>query len=199
MELSAFLSTLFNQSKIIVSRELHDFEQADVDLAVELITEVYNRDVLTLPAPAPAFDAGAALWAAKSIFRSVQFLLLRDLDAELMNKWLPFYNDKVTAASVYSADLLLRNLGSLIELGKNLAPADPLINHLRQLAAAWPFSSVGLNIEPSAEGDVILSHPSLRYAYGDRIIKKRDETRRAGTEELLTEIMGMHIEQFWPA
>ncbi|MEN0053123.1 MAG: hypothetical protein AAGC65_05610 [Mucilaginibacter sp.] len=198
MDLSAFLKLLFNEGKIIVPRELNDFDKADIAEAKELLQQEYDRDITELPGQAPAFDENAACWAANYLFRASQFTLLRNLESGLMDKWLPVYHDTGSASAIYSVDLLFRHLGDLVKLIKNLAPDDPLVNHIHQVAAQWPFSSVGTKVNPSVPLTAICSHPALRYIYADRIIKTRDETRAKETDDLLAEVMGMHKDIFWP-
>ena len=62
------------------------------------------------------------------------------------------------------------------------------------------FSSVGMKLENALSHDTILSHPSLRNAYVDRIIAARDK-KRATSEpiaEWVRAALGEHAEILWP-
>src|SRR6185503_2575435 len=48
------------------------------------------------------------------------------------------------AEADWSADLTLRHLPKLFQLARHLSNADPLLQQMKQIAAAWPLSSVGV-------------------------------------------------------
>lgn len=183
-----------------VPRQMLDPDMDDQRAAVAVLKQLYDTDSLEMPYHAPAFDPSAALWAACFLFHATQLVLLRDLDETVINQYLKPYPNETSAAAIYSVDLVFRNMGGLLKLSSGLAPDDPLVTRLKETMAAWPFSSVGLNIEPAVSTEIIFADNSLKYTYLDRIIQHKDHARLKEEPEKNTfkEIMGMHQALLWP-
>ena len=77
----------------------------------------------------------------------------------------------------YSVDLSFRFLPDLLRLARSEAEGDPLLRHIRQWAAAWPLSSVGIPDLELGSIEPIVEHPCLLSIYCDRIIALRDRSR----------------------
>jgi len=200
MKLSLFLIDLLQTGCVTVPREMHDFEKADLDASIVMLQDFYDADRLSMPNEAPGFDAEAALWAATYIFHVVQLILLRDIGEDKMQAYANDYEGGQSPGAIYSADLMLRFLPDLFRLSVGLSPNDPLIARMRITASKWPFSSVGIDKVMTTDDENIYEHPSLRYAYIDRIIQKKDLIRLKGAKEkeLLYEVLGMHQATLWP-
>jgi len=205
LKLSKFLKRLFREGVVTVPRQLLAVEDADLQEAGRLIRQFYESDRLEMAYVAPVLDETAALWAAQYFFRAVQFVLLRDLEEDQMAIHLPPYGGELNAGAVYSVDVVFRYLGPLFKLSSGLAPHDPLMDRFRATAAAWPFSSVGLGVELCTDDivslEVIFSHPSLKYAYVDRVILLRDAGRindNVKVAAALQEVLGLHQKILWP-
>lgn len=200
MKLSEFLNQLFNEGIVTVPREMVSFQDADIANSAQLIRQFYESDKLELSHEAPMFDQDAALWAAQYLFYAVQLVQLRELGDDVIDQYLRSYPGKCTPSSIYSVDLLFRYLAPLFKFSSGISPDDPLVNRLHRTAAAWPFSSVGLNITGLADTSMIFSNLSLKYTYMDRIIHHRDVNRLKGPDEiiLLQEILGLYQTQLWP-
>jgi hypothetical protein len=126
--------------------------------------------------------------------------MIRDLGAEQVEAHLAPYPGTLTPQAVYSADLTLRYLPDLLQLAKGLAPDDVLVACLKNTLSQWPFSSVGTEGLEAQNLEPVLAHESLKYAYTDRIIKRKD-TSRAQNEaitELIREALGAHAPILWP-
>lgn len=198
--LDLFLIDLIQTGQVTVPNQIVDFDADASDQATTLLEEYYRADALTMPYTAPAFHPEAALWAAKYIFSTIQLILLRDIGEERMNELLTSYTGKHTPEAIYSADLTLRFLPDIFKFASGLSPEDPLIAKLKATAQLWPFSSIGIaNIAAFSE-DTMLDHPSLRLAYIDRIMLKKDITRLQGKQEktLVKEALGIHQTKLWP-
>jgi hypothetical protein len=199
MEFSLFIEGLVKEGKVSINGALSSIEPGDIEEAMELLRTNYEEDILELPNVAPAWSEKAALWAAKYFFHAVQFTVLRDKGKEIIEQHLKPFPLEIRAEEIYSADLILRNLPSLFDLAKGLAPADFLVKNLMGLAKAWPYSSVGITLEGEINDKSILSHPSLRQVYIDRIIVKKDNSRiNKRTESFLLETTGEYLSTFWP-
>jgi hypothetical protein len=200
VKLDLFLIDLFQTGQVTVSQELTDLDADTQDRTLSLLSQYHSIDVLHMPFAAPSFHPGASLWAAKYVYRTLQLVLIRDIDAGELNKLLIDYEGSGTAEEIYSVDLMMRFLPDILMLASGLSPGDPLVYKLKDAAVKWPFSSVGV---PGINADcpqTILDHPSLRQAYMDRVIAKKDIGRFGSPNEkmLLEEVMGMHQHQLWP-
>jgi hypothetical protein len=200
VKLSEFLNQLFNAGIVTVPREMVSFQDADLAISAQLIRQFYESDKLEMSHEVPMFDQDAALWAVQYLFHAVQLVQLRELGDDVIDQYLRPYPGEYTPSSIYSVDLLFRYLAPLFKFSSGISPDDPLVNRLHRTAAAWPFSSVGLNITGLANTSMIFSSLSLKYTYMDRIVLHRDVSRLTGPVEiiLLQEILGLHQAQLWP-
>jgi len=94
----------------------------------------------------------------------------------------------------WSVDLTLHHLPRLFELAQHLSNADPLVQQLRQIAAAWPLSSVGIPGLPDPQLDSFIGHPALRRLFADRILSASDTSRLgdARLDDFLRADLGLH-------
>jgi hypothetical protein len=200
MELSNFIQQLLTTGTVSVQTGIIDFALEDEQEAIQLLQQYYHEDIQEMPATAPSFNQQAALWAAKYFYTAVQLTVLRDEAEEVIKEKLIPFSESMDAAAMYSADLILRYLPSLLQLAKGLSPADVLVKALEQTAAAWPFSSIGIDTGEIKNEAMIFSDASLSIAYTDRLIAARDIKRIAGAEikEHILSAAGMHLETFWP-
>jgi len=199
MEFQLFIEGLINEGNVSINGKLSTFEPRDFEEVRQLLFAYYEEDILELPYTAPAWSEKAAIWAAKYFFQAVQFTVLRDEGKEVIEQHLKPFPLEIRAEEIYSADLILRNLPFLFDLVKGLAPGDFLVKNLMELAKDWPYSSVGIKLEGEVNDNTILSHPSLRQVYIDRIIQKKDNSRiNKRTESFLLETTGEYLSTFWP-
>jgi len=128
--------------------------------------------------------------------------MLRDIGNEAVKARLLPYAASVDAGAVFSADLMLRYLPDLLQLAKGLAPDDVLVQCLQQTLGDWPFSSVGTGTGISGEAVMgpILSHPALRYAYRDKVIRYQDKgcLHHPVVRKLVKKALGEHASVLWP-
>ncbi len=202
MRLSKFLLSLNELGEVSVAADLQPFADSELQQSRSLLEQLYQYDLQEMPAQAPEFDAQAALWAAQQLYRITQLLLQRSWGPEVIDQQLQPYPHTLNAAAIYSADLCLRHLPILSRLAKGLAPSDHLVTKLQQLAAQFPFSSVGIVLQETELAiTAILDHPSLRYAYIDRIIANKDKNRiePAPVQALIKSQLGNYTASYWPA
>jgi hypothetical protein len=200
MQLTSFIQDLLESGQVKVAGQLISFTDEDIKQAVILLKRYYAEDKLDMPFLAPDFSPEAAVWAALYLYHTIQFTLLRDQGEDTVKKYLSSFSGTVTPEAIYSADLLLRYLPDLLALAKGLAPDDVLVTCLKITIAQWPFSSVGLPATELINEELILTHPSLKYAYIDKIIKHKDKKRasRAQVTALIEEALGGYLPHFWP-
>ncbi|TWV98037.1 hypothetical protein [Chitinophaga pinensis] len=200
MTLSEFISSLINKGEVRVAHALQDFDEEEIRLAKVHLQQYYTDDINEMPGQAPPYDEKAALWAAAYLYRTIQFLLLRHLEATALTRYLPPFDDQQTPAASYSADLCLRYLPDIFLLAKGISPEDPLVTTLTALAAQWPLSAAAIPEVPAEGLSPILEHPSLKRTYIDRIILAKDyeKCRHPACLPMVEEALGMYAVQFWP-
>jgi len=190
MGLAAFLNALFDSGRVRVSpwgQRLLPAEAAAAAVVLAAREQVVRAE---FPGDAPAYCPAAALWAAEMFHHACQLAVYRDVDADAVRQSLVIAcpEDAGTAspaANHYSVDLVFQFLPDLTRMAQSAASDDPLLVRLRQWAAAWPYSSVGL--PPADEGDgaapfdseALAGHPGLLRAYVDRAIERADTVRLA--------------------
>jgi len=197
--LSTFLSDLFTKGEVTISPLIKPIEETDQQQAIQLLQEFYEKDRQEMPAEAPPLDTSAALWAATYLYRIIQLILVRQLGEADIKAQLTPYPIAATPSVIYSADLSFRYLPDLFQLAKGLAPSDLLVTYLQELAANYPFSSVGIELEGTVQHSIILAHPSLKIAYIDRLIAAKDEKRiqQYDLQAYVEEVVGNYKEVLW--
>ncbi|MES2709492.1 MAG: hypothetical protein V4726_23045, partial [Verrucomicrobiota bacterium] len=142
------------------------------------------------------FDETAAVFGARLLFRAAWCYLQRDTGRDEVARLLleppPSaaglgLSSSLTAAAQFStaaqfsADLTLQHLPAIFRMARALAPGDPLLAALRELAGWFPLSGIG--IQPADPQDFpaidsgtwenLQAHPGLRQLFLDRILSAR--------------------------
>src|SRR5207244_12353786 len=80
------------------------------------------------------------------------------------------------------------------ELSRHLSNADPLVDQMKSIAAAWPLSSVGIPGLENLRLDSFICYPALRRLYADRMTAATDTSRLGDprVDDLLRSDLGMH-------
>lgn len=168
--------------------------QADVAAAVEELDRALHPD---LPADPPPLDADVAAWALTILYRGCQALVHREIEGDAVRAALaaPCPADSSSGAC-YSTDLAFRYLPDLLSLARGIAPADPLVAGLMELARAWPLSSVGVKDLREVDVTPFIDDPCLRQLYVDRIIERGDVSRlgHPAVDEAVQAALGAHPE-----
>ena len=199
MELSLFISSLMERGVVEITPELQPVSPEDIASALELLKTFHGQDSREMPGKAPAFDPRAAEWATIYFYQAVKLTVNREASEEKISEYLLPFPGVINPSSIYTADLILRHLGSLLSLAKGLAPADPLVNELKRTAANWPFSSAGMELDEVKNEDPVFSDASLRQEYIDRIILKKDKKRATKKiiQAYIHETTGEYTNDLW--
>jgi hypothetical protein len=200
MQFTSFIQDLLEKGQVTVARQLNPFSEEDLQEAGVVLRKYYTDDALEMPYTAPGFSAEAAIWGATYLYRASQFIMLRDVGEQEVHAHLSDFSGVISPEAIYSADLTLRYLPELLYLAKGLAPDDILVKCIKHRLVQWPFSSVGTEVAREVNHQPILAHPSLKYAYIDRIIQQKD-IKRATDEaiaEAIREALGAHSSVLWP-
>jgi MoxR-vWA-beta-propeller ternary system domain bpX4 len=201
MSLGDFLEALASTGRVELRPDELPSSGPPATLEVVRALEALDaRARLHAPGVPPSLDLGVAVWAAEQLYHACILLARRELGpdqvASSLGRPSPAAGD--AASQAWSADLTLRRLPDLLALARGVAPGDPLVEVLRERALAWPLSSVGVaGVAPPASPalSAVLSHPSLRQLYVDRVIARRDLTRLRGhppTRLAAREALGAH-------
>jgi hypothetical protein len=195
--LLGFVTDLLRTGDVLLSPVLEEFTRDDMAQTAGLLAKFHAWDALEMPLEVPEFDPYAAVWAARYVCRCLQFVMIRNWGEALFPQFLSAFDRPKDASAIYSADLCLRHLPSIFALAKGLSPDDPLVKNLRQTAADWPFSSVGIDVETHFDCD----HPSLHMAYADRVLLAKDRQRAnaAAVNQQVQAALGAHKAAFWPS
>lgn len=194
------MSALFEHGRVAVTHPQEHVPREELTLAGQMLTQRAEAAVLEFPGQPPPLDLAVALWAALVVYRGCQLAVYRELDEGAIDELLlPACPAAETASRHYSADLAFVFLLDLIRQARAAAADDPLVGRLRELAAQWPLSSVGVSdLEPQNVAE-IAADPGLLRQYVDRILAKKDWSRlkhpavRAAAQQAL----GMHT-ALWP-
>ncbi|MCE3227288.1 MAG: hypothetical protein K0S32_1839 [Bacteroidetes bacterium] len=198
--LSSFLLGLFENGEVTVKKELSEFSETEKQESVSILKNIYEQSKSEMPSGVPEFDADAALWGSMILYRCIQFVMIRNLEAEEIEKRITDFKSESTPSSVYSADLCLRYLPDVLRFAVSLAPDDPLVVRIKQLAEQWPFSSVGIKTNPETESSVSFDNRSLMKSYVDRIIDKKDLSKinNNNLKEEVEAVLGNYSKELWP-
>jgi hypothetical protein len=180
-DLVVFLHALANTGRAVVSPNSPDMDDADATPVLEQIDATARAEhALALP----AFSVGAALWSARLFHQLCRFVACRDIGEDQIRAACAVQCPEQRSPDTdWSVDLTMRHLTRLFQIARHLSNADPLIEQIKLIAAAWPLSSVGI---PELEGlhlDSLIGSPALRRMYADRIIAAGDSSR-LGDEQL---------------
>ena len=193
-ELGFFLKLLAEEGRAVVSPKPLA-ENSEDALAVLRQLDEFARNELALEAP--EFSAKAALWAARLCYQLCQFTVCRDIGEEQVNAALGVPCPEARRPETdWAADLTLRHLPKLFQLARHLSQADPLVQQMKQIAAAWPLSSVGIPGLENLQLESFIEHPALRRLYADRIVAAEDTSRLNDPRvaSLLRADLGIHHE-----
>jgi hypothetical protein len=177
MSFSHFLTNLLDSGTVQVSRA-QEIPRGERDEAQRLLTDFERHFRLSLAGESPPLDIQIADAAAQTLYRLCQCLMYRELmPDQVLAQGARLPDAPRTASDHYSADLALRFLRDAWRLAKEAAEGDPLVTTIRELAARWPLSSVGIPDLPAPAIDGIAEHQALVALYVDRVIERRDRSR----------------------
>jgi hypothetical protein len=196
MSFACFLSALFEDGRprVPAFAPLGESEARAADHVLADFERLYR---LEMPLTPPPFDPDAGRWSATLFLRACQFAVYRDLPELLLAGELavpcPCRRGPLTD---YSADLVFRFLPDLLTFARGASEKDPLVARLRELARAWPLSSVGIADVGPVVIDSFAADPSLMALYADRVLARGDAGRLADprVRRAVTAAVGMHRE-----
>ena len=175
-----FLTTMAQSGRIALGHP----EADPADLPDLLEQDAVDREAahrLDLVSPPPPFDVPTALWASTLLYKCCQFLIYRDLGPQLVaHAFAQLPPDRALCpnpSNCYSADVAFSYLPDVYHLARGIAPGDPLVVGLQQLARQWPLSSVGIPDLTDLDITPFIDHPCLRELYLCRIVSRHDRTR----------------------
>ncbi|MCJ8329406.1 MAG: hypothetical protein HRT89_03940 [Lentisphaeria bacterium] len=164
--------------------------------AAELLTEMEAQWRLNCPADMPLYNKDAALWAAGQFYKAAQFFACRAIGPDIVrDELLQDCPEEYDASTLYSIDLVFRFLPSLYKTAKAVSEGDILLDCIREMAVAFPLSSVGITIEDANFNvDTITENTGLLTLYAERILDYSDTTRLSDetVQEKLRTIIGSY-------
>ncbi len=202
--LQRFLAQLFEEGVVEIPMAFPSAaELAAEDEQVEArLAERAAEIAPTLAPPTPVPCLATARWAAQRFYFATFAYVHRETSADELRAGLsvppPAPPEVAGAGDVdLGADLVFCFAPDLVKMARATASADPLVEALVELLAAWPLSSVGIGgTAPAAASPSFWSSPSLRTLYIDRVIARGDRTRLASppVSEAVRAALGAHPE-----
>ena len=179
-------------------------------LLLPLLKSWHEEAAEDLGGPALPFEEAAARHGVQLLLRMAWFYLQRDTDASTVTRLLaepcPF---PAGAAAQFSADLTLQYLPAIFRMAQALAPGDPLLASLRNLAGLWPLSGTGVPLgsgqdvpmaDPAA-WEALRTHAGLWQLFLDRLLQRPDSPwlRHPDVVSGLTRLLGAYGRELAPA
>ena len=192
--LKLFIQSLVNNGRVPVSPQPSNIDDTD---ALPLLQQLDGLTRAELALDLPSFSPNAALWAARLFYQLCRFVVCRDIAEDEIKAGCNIACPEPRGPETdWSVDLTLHHLPNLFQLARHLSNADPLIEQMKNIAARWPLSSVGIGGLENLQIDSLLQHPGLRRLYADRILAAGDKSRLgdARLDDLLRADLGIHHE-----
>jgi len=198
--LLGLVKTLHTYEEVILFNNVLSISAEDERETAIYLQEVYEKESLEYPFSPPSFSEDGALWGAKVIYLSAQFLLFRTISSqEALNKF-PADTISLTASAILSADLCLRFLPAILNQTKLIDMEDPLATLYENILQKWNYSSVTYELDYSKiDFNVILENECLTQLYVDRIIlyKNKKLAHVPKFKERVQSSLGMYESEFW--
>ena len=190
--LGEFIKSLAEDGRAVVMNGPLD---EDFENASNAVRQFDERARAELGLSAPEFSLNAAVWATRLFYHLCQFTVCRDIgEKEVTAACTVPCPEPRSPSTDWSADLTLRHLPRLFQLARHLSNADPLVQRIREIAAAWPLSSVSVPGLEHLQLDSFVGHPVLRRLYADRIVEHGDASRLGDerVDNMLRADLGVH-------
>lgn len=200
-----FLETLYHLrtvEHVILYNKVEVVPAAEEKATLEFLESEYERESADYPGTAPAFNAPAAIWGAKTMYFAAQLYLYREDKANELAQIVPPFQGILDASAMLSADLCLRFLPQIVHGLELLDAADALLPILHNYLKQFHYSAIGSDLDTSGlSSDAILNNACLKQLYLDRI-NERQVIKWAHSWELregLAANFGHHQALLWPA
>ena len=177
MDLPAFIEALESDGELVFasskSRELEATEEAEVVRGLE---RADSRRRLEMAGTPPVLNREQAIWAARRLYRVGQYLVFRELPAQMITEEMqddcPGLED---VSRQYSVDLVFCWLPEMYQRAASISSEDVLTRALERLGAAYPLSAVGMKLKErsASRSQQMWSEPSLRALFLDRVIARQ--------------------------
>lgn len=193
-ELALFLKALVEDGRAVVQSPARLGDAPD---AVDVVRQLDLIARAELSLETPHFSQEPAIWGARFFYQLCQFTVCRDIGEEQINLALSVPCPQPRRPETdWAADLTLRHLPKLFQLARHLSQADPLVQKIKQIAATWPLSSVGIPGLEKLQIESFIEHPALCRLYADRIAAAEDASRLNDprVESVLRADLGFHHE-----
>ncbi|SHM32678.1 hypothetical protein SAMN05444484_105157 [Flavobacterium chilense] len=172
-----FLDTIYHLrtiEQIILYDKLITIAQTEETEVVLFLETEYENEILEYPGIAPDFNAGAALWGARTLYLATQLLLHREHKMNDVKELLPFYIGVLDASAIISADLCLRFLPQIITKIREIDPEDLVIEILEKHLIQFHYSAIGSDLDTeNVNFETLVTNDCLLQLYIDRIVQRK--------------------------
>ncbi len=181
---------------------IYDFflPTSDDDNELSLFLEKeFEKESLHLAFDSLEFHSEAAVWAAKIVFLSAQLVLYRQHNKEEIMKVFPDFTKEVSCDAMFSADLCLRFLPSIISQLQEIDADDLLIPILQKIISKWHYSAISYQLKFDLDWNEIEKSKSLLQLSTYRVhrYKRIDLAQKEPVFSTLKNIFGNRASYFW--
>jgi hypothetical protein len=197
---SEMIQNLRQNEEITLYANLLVISDSEALQVCKFLEKEYARESAGYPYSPPAFDASAALWAAKTVYVSAQLILYRENKVAELGALLPDHQGGKGPSAILSADLCLRFLPPMILQLKMIDSADPLIEALEKILTHWHYSGVSYSPDLKIEGfDEISGNSCLQQLYINRILeyKKTQLAKHPAFKEVVLGNLSIFAPELW--
>lgn len=195
-----FAKSLRENEEVVLYNNLLEIKEQDSIRTTTYLQQAYNREALNYPNPIPAFDADAALWAAKTIYTFAQLLLYRSQEKKDLEQVLPPYKNKISAAAIISADLTLRFLPDFHTQFFLIDQEDIVLPIIDSVKMQWHYSFIKkLDQVDNLDFTSISADSCLYQLYVDRVVQNKNAilAKHPLIMDGVKSIFGIYQSQFW--
>lgn len=199
VSLRTFLGQLFDHGRVEVSPPHLPFDPEDLLLAEKCLLQQDQLLRSNAPDGVPPLALATAMWGAKTLYRLCQLIAYRALDEAAISELLSAPCPSTEIDRHWSVDLTFWFLPDVLRHATAASSEDPLVRHIRALAAQWPLSTVGMQVTNLQHEAEIVASPGLLLLYVDRILAKTDLTRltHPDVQAAAKQAIGLHT-NLWP-
>ncbi|MFY0629118.1 MAG: hypothetical protein JXR05_01985 [Flavobacteriaceae bacterium] len=163
----------------------------------DFLESEYENEVLNYPYEVPPFHKESAIWAAKTIYYAVQFLVHRKRVPKDLEEYFPEFKEEVTPSIVLSVDLSLRFLPDIMREIHDIDFEDWLLKRLTKNVGRFQYSTIGFPIDIEVNEMELLKlfkNECFKTLYTDRVIERKELSLVKHT--IIQENVAIHLGEY---
>lgn len=168
------IKLLRQQEKVLLFGQVLQLTPEDEQKTINFLHQAFEDEQLAHPAGCPHFHPEAALWAAKWVYHSAQFILYRQHELEDLESYLVPFAQEQSPSALVSADLCLRFLPHMLQEIRNIDNDDPIISLMEKQLLNWPYSALmGPKLEGHFHTTIVFNDPFCLHLFANRVVQEQ--------------------------